>query len=292
MAYVAVTDCRIEEGSSSEDLDEMKAPQPHFRFARTLGVFVSVAGLLACAYTWCLQDRSSQQSQVVKSEVTLFAPFALAASVAEGLATSSSGLWKNQGIAALAKVRRNIRNSKPADLKQFTNLTSEDLIPEELTHDGNVCADDEEEHGGLCYKKCHSLTDGVYPLRTTAWSCCKNRPCTFLNSKFTNPLSPCEGYDVSGSRENQACPHAPGTCLVNEEFNLGMCFKRCAILTDNAFPYRSAASTCCKYNSHWACLYPRYTKTSSAFDVGGGAADGDEATPNSMHPPIKSLTED
>jgi len=31
----------------------------------------------------------------------------------------------------------------------------------------------------LCYKKCDLLTNGEFPHRTTAWSCCKEKRCNF-----------------------------------------------------------------------------------------------------------------
>merc|ERR1711860_303872 len=98
------------------------------------------------------------------------------------------------------------------------------------------------------------------------------------NSKFTNPASFCDGLDVAGAK-------------ANKEFNLGMCYKKCALLTNNTFPFRSAAGTCCMYNSHWACLDVVNIKTSPDFDVGGGIGDGYASTPDSFHPPIAKLTE-
>lgn len=193
--------------------------------------------------------------------------------------------------APFEKVRVEVLNSKPLNLSKYSNLTAWQNLPPENLHDGNACADDEEELGGLCYKTCAELTGGVYKIRTTAWSCCKKKPCTFFNSKFTNPLGLCGGFDVSGNREGRACPHPKGTCLVNEEFSLGMCFKKCALLTKNKFPFRSAASTCCRYNSHWACLDALNTQTSSDFNIGGGGRDGNPATPSNMHLPMPELAE-
>lgn len=124
----------------------------------------------------------------------------------------------------------------------------------ENRHDGNPCTTDEEAHMGLCYKKCALLTEGAFPIRTTAWWCCQAQPCSFFNSKFVHMVLPCEGFDVAGSQEGQGCPHFPGVCMENEELSLGVCYKKCALLTRNAFPYRSGAASCCRYNSHLACL--------------------------------------
>lgn len=48
------------------------------------------------------------------------------------------------------------------------------------------------------------------------------------------------GYDVSGDEAGHGCPHKPGTCLVNEEFSLGKCYRRCDELTDGQYPYRTS----------------------------------------------------
>lgn len=174
----------------------------------------------------------------------------------------------------------------PVDMR---NLTYTQEIPKQNLQDGNVCPDDEESLGGLCYKKCKDLTKGTHPIRTTAWSCCMEEPCSYFNSKFTNPLLFCGGFDVAGDKEGKSCPHQPGTCLVNEEFSMGYCFKKCAILTNNTFPYRAAASSCCRYQNHYACLDATNLKTSAAFNVGG--IQGHGGAPGDGHPPMPELTE-
>merc|ERR1711948_13149 len=170
-----------------------------------------------------------------------------------GEVTGVSG-WKKAIVEPLQNAQKNAMDSKPLDLTNLTHLTFEQRIPKEALHDGNLC--------------------------------------TFMNSKFTNPLHLCDGFDVSGMDRNRACPHAPGACLVNEEFNLGRCFKKCAILTNNTFPFRSAASTCCRYNSHLACLDPVNVQSSASFNIGGGGGDGHASTPAESHEPLLALTED
>merc|ERR1719401_1419921 len=170
------------------------------------------------------------------------------------------------------------------------------IIPVENRHDGNVCADDEELNGKLCYKQCKLLTQNEYPVRTSAWTCCKAHPCRFSNQKMS--LKVCGGYDISGDAEGNGCPHAPGVCLEDEEFSLGMCYKKCSILTATAlypqgeYPHRMAAATCCKKKSV-TCMMPPFlgAKTNKAFDVGGGKGDGRSSTPGNMHPPLEELTE-
>jgi len=158
--------------------------------------------------------------------------------------------------------------------------------------DGNPCPDDEESFEGLCYQRCSVLTEWRYPIRTTAFSCCMKQPCSFFNSKFTNPMKLCQGFDVGG-HDRYGCPHAPGDCLVNEEFHMGFCYKQCAVLTKGAFPYRSTATTCCKNNFYLGCLEPEDLLVSANFSVGGGMGDELlEAEMGMVHPPVPALAED
>ncbi|CAE7180724.1 unnamed protein product, partial [Symbiodinium necroappetens] len=106
-------------------------------------------------------------------------------------------------------------------------------------------------------------------------------------------MSPCDGFDVSGNLHGQhsACPHGEGTCLEDEELLLGMCYKKCSILTDGRFNHRVAATTCCS-ETGLACFNPMNLKTDFVgFAVGGGKGDGSQATPSVPHLPMKELTE-
>ncbi|CAK0820899.1 unnamed protein product [Prorocentrum cordatum] len=102
---------------------------------------------------------------------------------------------------------------------------------EALSGGRHLCEDDEELHIKACYKRCDLLTGGEYPYRTTAWSCCKEKRCNFLDhSMMKADLRPCDGLDVSGdSREPDAkgrrCPFAVGTCDDDEVQHHGLCFK-------------------------------------------------------------------
>jgi len=158
--------------------------------------------------------------------------------------------------------------------------------------DGNPCPDDEEAFGGLCYRTCSALTEGEYPIRTTAFSCCMNEPCSFFNSRFTSPMKYCQGFDVGG-HDQYGCPHGPGDCLLNEEFHMGYCYKMCAVLTDGEYPYRSSADSCCSKNDYVDCLDPNNYVSDAAFNVGGGLGDdelGEEM--GRVHPPIPALAEE
>jgi hypothetical protein len=158
--------------------------------------------------------------------------------------------------------------------------------------DGSNCPADEEEFQQLCYKKCSDLTGGHYPIRTTAFACCMERPCSFYNTKFTNPLKLCQGLDVSGRREGSECPHMPGDCLRNEELSVGHCYMKCALLTANNYPFRSGASECCRYQNHLACLDPLNKVISANFTVGGGMGDDQlEDAMGAPHAPVPALAE-
>ncbi|CAK0885829.1 unnamed protein product [Prorocentrum cordatum] len=104
------------------------------------------------------------------------------------------------------------------------NLSKEELrqmlFPAVHRHDGNLCYDDEEEHAGLCYKRCSLLTFGTHPYRTSAFSCCSRAPCQWDETAFRTSI--CGGFDVSGDTANGICPHVPGACLANEELLNGL----------------------------------------------------------------------
>merc|ERR1712217_813738 len=183
--------------------------------------------------------------------------------------------------------KTNITAMRIAAIRSMMNLS--DTTPDINRHDGNVCADDEELLGSLCYKKCSKFDDGIYPVRTTPFSCCQSKPCGLLNQKISMKL--CSGYNVAGDSNKDACPHVPGACLKNEELYMGTCFKKCSLLTNFVFPFRLAPATCCKKESKLACMNPLLSNTSSDFNVGGGDFYGDLTSPSQPHKPIPTLTE-
>jgi hypothetical protein len=77
----------------------------------------------------------------------------------------------------------------------------------------------------------------------------------------------CTGYAVDGEGK---CPHRPGSCLANEEMMLGVCYKKCSILTNQEFPHRVAPATCCKAGGISCLLFPWKSYTSKEYAVGGG----------------------
>jgi hypothetical protein len=164
------------------------------------------------------------------------------------------------------------------------------LEPNENLHDGNACADNEEELGGLCYKKCSILTSGEAPIRTSPWTCCEHHPCGLTNQRGNvGHTVLCKGYDVSGT---DTCPHKPGACLNNEELFLGVCYKRCSILTEDEYPNRIGPASCCKANGISCLDFIYHDKTNISFAVGGGKGDHDKSTPALPHAPQVRLTEE
>merc|ERR1712242_666187 len=160
-----------------------------------------------------------------------------------------------------------------AELFKRLNISSFDnLRPELDLHDGNKCEADEELFWRLCYKKCDLLTNGKFPIRSSAWSCCAKMPCTLPFNQKTS-IHVCGGFGVSGDSLGNGCPHTPGTCLRDEEMFLNTCYKRCSLLTYGVFPHRLGAATCCRVKSKLAFLGPGNCVTQHAYAVGGGKGD-------------------
>jgi len=200
---------------------------------------------------------------------------------AEKIAYDSQNISKHHDIEALINYTH-----------ELSHLHGQDLMGDNRMNDGNLCPDNEEVFAGLCYQKCSLLTKGSHPVRTTAFSCCAQEPCNAFNSVFTSPVKFCQGLDVGGRLPGVGCPHQPGDCLLNEEFHLGFCYKKCAILTNTEYPFRISAESCCKEWGYFECLEARNVMTNSTFAIGGG--DGDkllEGEAGLVHPPILALAE-
>jgi len=176
--------------------------------------------------------------------------------------------------------------------QHYISLKGKQLIPKNNKNDNNQCPDGEELFASTCFAKCSGLTNHQYPVRTTAFSCCMQEPCSFFNSKFSNPLKLCSGFNVAGKVGDKYCPHQAGDCLRNEEFNLGICYMKCSVLTLDHFPYRQGPNTCCKYHNHMACLDPLNTQVSPDFNSGGGYDDElFNDTARTAHMPMPELAE-
>jgi hypothetical protein len=147
----------------------------------------------------------------------------------------------------------------------------------------SACQDDEESHWERCYKNCSLLTNGTYTIRTSPWSCCKEKPCLF-NNIFS--IKFCDGYDVGGSGRATKCPAPNGVCLENEEYLFGLCYKKCSILTGGNFSTRIAAATCCNQSGlndipgFIQCVLPTKSRTKTEFFVGGGPEGESTAEPH------------
>jgi len=272
------------------------------RMALLLGIMVAVLAGAAC-----ITRQQTLHHPIPKTEVgATVGLFSTLVTASLNWSRISSHWLQAFGVigSGMEQARNIINDASTLQLQQelwrnFTQrleaLEGENLTDENDLDDGNVCPDGEEEFGGLCYRKCRELTDGRYPIRTTAFACCQAEPCNGLNSVFSNPLEFCHGLDVGGHRtglRSVGCPHLPGDCLRNEQFHLGLCYKQCALLTAGEYPYRTGADTCCRFNSYLACADASSLLTNASLNVGGGVGDKLlEAKASQVHPPLLELTE-
>eukprot|EP00440_Ansanella_granifera_P032796 gb/GFBE01035582.1/.p1 GENE.gb/GFBE01035582.1/~~gb/GFBE01035582.1/.p1 ORF type:complete len:309 (+),score=84.37 gb/GFBE01035582.1/:1-927(+) len=75
-------------------------------------------------------------------------------------------------------------------------------------HDEGACLADEEISLGKCYKKCSALTDGMYPHRTTATTCCKSEGVMDCFNPANVKFNP--SFSVGGgSNSRESRPHGP-----------------------------------------------------------------------------------
>eukprot|EP00445_Apocalathium_hangoei_P034561 CAMPEP_0203941884 /NCGR_PEP_ID=MMETSP0359-20131031/78191_1 /ASSEMBLY_ACC=CAM_ASM_000338 /TAXON_ID=268821 /ORGANISM="Scrippsiella Hangoei, Strain SHTV-5" /LENGTH=258 /DNA_ID=CAMNT_0050872521 /DNA_START=1 /DNA_END=773 /DNA_ORIENTATION=- len=163
------------------------------------------------------------------------------------------------------------------EVTQGSNLAT---APKENLNDGNICNDDEEQYGALCYAKCSQLAGPDHTYRQSAWTCCKQAQCSLANlfSCCKHDAGACSGFSIAGMQEGSAiCPHAPGGCLNDEELFLGMCFMKCSVLTGGLYPHRTEVDGCCKSSTGVGCMAEEGAKdglngmliTNSTFAVGG-----------------------
>jgi hypothetical protein len=188
-------------------------------------------------------------------------------------------------------------------------------------HSPGVCLKDEEQFLGECYETCSKLTSGAYPNRIGPLSCCKTEGAGCLNPlndwtsgqlavgggagdhndetprKVHPPLeslteaNPPAAHKKENKRRRVAAHikpdehmHDGNACDDAEEFFGSMCYTKCAILTDNKYPERKSAFTCCAEPScGMADIYMMKTASlipCSGFDV--SSEDGGEACPHSL----------
>jgi len=185
---------------------------------------------------------------------------------------------------ALEKQLHNLTPARKALLRrqilQGLNLTSlADLRPADTAG----CNEDEELHASLCYKRCAILTEGREPVRVNAFQCCTHQaPCT---GELDIEPTLCGGYAVGGSASGNGCAREPARCLQSEEFEGGLCYMRCNLLTSGMLPYRSTSDTCCKTQSPLAMLELGACLTHETFDVAAG--NQNSGAPNVPHPPLE-----
>lgn len=114
-----------------------------------------------------------------------------------------------------------------------------------------TCANNEELHLGLCYKKCAILTNGTFPHRSSAFNCCKELSffsCILPSEVDFKGIVAGSGYVIDG---HGLVPHPPGSCYDDEENYLDMCYMKCSSLTFGDYPLRAGPNTCCKTAPCW-----------------------------------------
>lgn len=204
--------------------------------------------------------------------------------------------FKRAGKEVIKKLGKPIRLSM-ALKKQLQSLTParKGLLRKEILKGLNLnsladlrpadtggCYSDEELHEGLCYKRCAILTNEREPVRVSAFQCCGHQaPCA---GELDIEPTLCGGYAVGGNASGNGCAREPARCLQSEEFEGGLCYMRCSLLSYGVLPYRSTSDTCCKSNSPLAMLEPGACDTDERFDVAGGRLDS--SAPNVPHPPL------
>mmetsp|Transcript_117588 Transcript_117588/g.285302 ORF Transcript_117588/g.285302 Transcript_117588/m.285302 type:complete len:303 (-) Transcript_117588:124-1032(-) len=141
---------------------------------------------------------------------------------------------------------------------------------------GLHCEKNEELFLGMCYKNCTLLTGGIYSIRFAPNGCCKNLPCMTPSEVDMQGFAPGTGYMVSAAGDGHY-PHSPGQCSGNEESHLGMCYKKCSLLTNDEYPHRVAANTCCKQSPCWNPFnLDTKGKFCEGYGVGGGMSRDDQ----------------
>lgn len=90
-------------------------------------------------------------------------------------------------------------------------------------HEPGACLQDEEQNWGECFEKCSILTDGKYPYRTAAATCCLKNPAEDPLACI-DPFETVSGkeYDVGGGKGDgdkgtPAEPHYPDPALTETQ---------------------------------------------------------------------------
>lgn len=294
----AKDDVEMSLGSSSGDSSEQEAAAgPSFLSSGRLGrlalpfvlgaaVLLAVGaaaksrsgGVLTTASTNALQDKQSFGD----------APSTAAATLSTGAATQATA---TSGAEAPPVNQISTVNQLTGGKGAVATQPSSPLAPAQDTNDGNPCADDEEDHLGLCYKTCALLTNNLAPVRISAFGCAKSKSLGDVFGEKIPSLVPCQGYDIAGDAAGNGCPHQHGACLTDEEMSLGKCYKKCSLFYNGEYPHRTSAGSCCKTSNLISCLNPSNSKMSSDLSSGGGTQGDGISGDSASHGPIQTLTE-
>lgn len=176
-------------------------------------------------------------------------------------------------------------------------------------HEPGACLTNEELLLGVCYEKCSILTGGEFSYRVGPATCCKSE--SMLGCFDVRKDKTRSEYNTGGGvgDHDQATPnwshpplmnltesadtastsyvpptappgqggHAPSdtACQADEELYAGLCYKKCALLTEGEYSIRTSSWTCCA--SHPCGLSNQKGSIGKAllcngFDVGGSGA--------------------
>jgi len=174
----------------------------------------------------------------------------------QSLLYSDGDLWENDRLPGLPIADASV-NASSSSMAANTGAAQ--------------CEDGEEKFLGECYKSCSDLTEGKFPSRFAPNGCCKELSLSCLNPSDVRFSMPWPGHGMMVGGDGTA-PHPPGECDPNEEGMLGLCYKKCSVLSQDEYPIRSASNTCC---SQHPCTNFFHLKTvglgCNGFGVGGGA---------------------
>jgi len=155
-----------------------------------------------------------------------------------------------------------------------------------LTEEG--CCQGEELFLGLCYKKCASFDGGNYPHRTAPNICCKSDDflsCFNKNMTVYDQVPGPWGYGqgIEGGAAQPYCSASDSCrcdvmttsgCCPDEENWLGLCYKKCTLLTNGTHPHRCWPNTCSSEPGFTSCFNGDNLK-SEGFGPTGYGVDKD-----------------
>jgi len=214
----------------------------------------------------------------------------ISAQLQELEATTAHAVQAATSTAAAAAAARDNEEATPAASAFLPPMTdAHDMTAYRAWASKKNCKANEELFMGLCYKKCALLTGGTHPFRSSGWGCCKSEKCNLRSIKVEVGI--CSGFSVSG--DGISCPRQMGYCLDDEEMFLGLCYKKCSILTKEMYNFRVTPVTCCRTEG-LACLHPSLSDTSFGHFASGNftEAEGDHANVSYKiaHPPLTIMT--